>query len=223
MSRKFSAAQRFWRVLRLEGVFALYRRLVLWSFSVADSRYATPWILFFSYIEAIFFPVPPDAFLLARGIVQRKGLLRFAFAVAVFSVLGGVTSYAIGAWLFESIGEGLIAFLGLEHAFERVLNAFSGRVAFWTVVLFGFTILPFKAIALASGGAGVALPVFLAAAFLARTARMLGIALLVLLFGAALKEWLQSRQAFMVSLLVSVLGLLLLVLYASGIFSGIFS
>ncbi len=211
----------FWHLLRLEGIFALYRRLVLWSFSVAGARYATPWIMFFSYIEAIFFPVPPDAFLLARGVARRKGLLRLALLVAVCSVLGGATSYAIGAWLFDSVGESLIALLGLEQAFERVSNAFSGSVAFWTVILFGFTILPFKAIALASGGASVPLPVFLAAAFLARAARMLGVALLVLLFGEALKEWLQSRQAFTLSLLVSLLGLLLLVLYASGVFSGI--
>ena len=218
MSQGSFAARSFWHRLRLEGVFALYRRLVLWSFSVAEARHATKWIMFFSYIEAIFFPVPPDAFLLARGVARRKGLLRLAFVVAVCSVLGGATSYAIGAWLFESLGEGLIALLGLESSFDRVLHAFSGSVAFWTVVLFGFTILPFKAIALASGGAGVSLPVFLAAAFLARAARMLGIALLVLLFGAALKEWLQSRQAFLLSLLVSVLGVLLLVLYASNVF-----
>ncbi len=222
MSQESFVVRSFWRLLRLEGIFALYRRLVLWSFSVADARYATPWIMFFSYIEAIFFPVPPDAFLLARGVARRKGLLRLALLVAVCSVLGGATSYAIGAWLFESIGEGLIALLGLEQAFERVLIALSSRVAFWTVILFGFTILPFKAIALASGGAGVPLPVFLVAAFLARATRMIGIALLVLLFGEALKEWLQSRQAFTLSLLVSLLGLLLLALYASGVFSGIF-
>ena len=204
--------------MRLEGIFTLYHKVVLWSFSVAGARYATPWILFFSYIEAIFFPVPPDAFLLARGVARRKGLLWLALGVAVCSVLGGATCYAIGAWFFDSIGEGLIRLLGLEHAFERVFSAFSGELAFWTVLLFGFTILPFKAIALASGGAGVSLPVFLVAAFLARAARMLGIALLVLLFGATLKEWLQSRQAFLLSLLVAVLGLLLLVLYASNVF-----
>ena len=217
MSRKFFAAS-LWRRSGLERVFSLYHRLLQWSFSVAGARYATPWILFFSYIEAIFFPVPPDAFLLARGVARRKGLFRLALGVAVCSVLGGATSYAIGAWLFEDFGKGLIALLGLEHAFERVLQAFSSRVAFWTVVLFGFTILPFKAIALASGAAAVPLPVFLAAALLSRTARMLGIALLVIRFGAALKEWLQSRQAFLFSLLVSMLGLLLLALYASGVF-----
>ncbi len=205
-------------MLRLEGVFVFYRRLLLWSFSVAGARYATPWIMFFSYIEAIFFPVPPDAFLLARGVARRKGLLRLALVVAVCSVLGGATSYAIGAWLFDSLGEGLIALLSLESAFARVSQAVSKEVAFWTVILFGFTILPFKVIALASGGAGVPLPVFLAAAFLSRTTRLLGIALLVSVFGAALQEWLQSRQAFLISMLVSVLGLLLLVLYASGVF-----
>lgn len=220
MAKKgFSVARGFWRLLRFEDAFALYRRLVLWSFSVARARYATPWILFFSYIEGVFFPVPPDAFLLARGVAKRKGLLPLALAVSVFSVAGGATSYGIGAWLFDSVGETLLGTLGMEHAFERVLDAFSGKVAFWTIALFGFTILPFKVIALACGVASVPLPVFLVAALLSRSARFVGVALLMILFGARLGEWLQGRQAFVISLAVMLLGVLLLVLYAAGVFA----
>lgn len=208
----------FWRFSRIDRAFAslfnLYGSLLAWSLSVASSRYSVGWILFFSYLEGIIFPIPPDAFLIARGIAKREGIIRLALLVTLFSALGGATAYVLGSWFFASFGAQLLDLLGLQASFDRIIVVFAGGVAFWTNFLFGFTILPFKVIALASGFASVPFYIFISAALLARGLRMLIVAILLKLYGARLQVWLSSRQAFVCSLLLVSLCLLALMLYA---------
>ena len=214
-----------WRSKRIDRVarvfakifswlFRLYGWLLSWSLAVASSRYAVRWILLFSYLEGIFFPIPPDVFLIARGIAKREGIIRLALLAAFFSVLGGATSYILGSWFFASFGAELLELLGLQASFDKLVLAFSGGVAFWTNFLFGFTILPFKVIALASGFASVPFYIFVTAGLLARGLRLLIVAILLKLYGARLQVWLNSRQAFVCSLLLASLCLLALTLYA---------
>ncbi len=195
--------------------FSAYKSILSYFLSLARSRYAKFWILLFSYLEAIFFPIPPDAFLIARGIAKSEGILRLALLVTVFSVLGGATSYILGAWFFNSFGLEMLNMFGLQQVFDKIVLQLSADVAFWTNFIFGFTILPFKMIALASGFVSVPITTFLLAAVCARGARMIIIALLLKIYGSRLRSWLDSRQAFVLSMLLACLCLLVLVLYVS--------
>ncbi len=212
---KKTNTRRFARIDRaFAALFGLYGSLLAWSLSVASSRYSVGWILFFSYLEGIVFPIPPDVFLVARGVAKREGIIRLSLLVALFSVLGGATAYALGYWFFASLGTELLNLLGLQASFDELVILFAGGVAFWTNFLFGFTILPFKVIALASGFASVPFYTFLTAALLARVLRLLIVATLLKFYGARLQGWLNSRQAFVCSVLLAALCLLALILYA---------
>ena len=54
------------------------------------------WLSFVSFIEAIFFPIPPDVMLIPMSMSKPKGAVKFAFYTAIASVIGGIIGYAIG-------------------------------------------------------------------------------------------------------------------------------
>ena len=70
----------------------MYDKTMQWS----THRFATFWLSFVSFIEAIFFPIPPDVMLIPMSMSKPKSAVKFAFYTAIASVIGGVIGYAIG-------------------------------------------------------------------------------------------------------------------------------
>ncbi len=90
--------------------------------------------------------------------------------------------YALGALAFDVAGRALIDWLGYADAFEQFQNDFRER-GFWVVLTIGVTPAPFQVATVGSGLAGYPIPLFLAAAALARGIRYYGLAALVVWFG----------------------------------------
>ena len=64
---------------------AMYDKTMQWS----KHRFAVFWLSFVSFIEAIFFPIPPDVMLIPMSMSKPKSAFRFALYTAVASVVGG--------------------------------------------------------------------------------------------------------------------------------------
>jgi membrane protein YqaA with SNARE-associated domain len=83
---------------------ALYDWVLKWS----ESKHSL-WALFFlSMAEASFFPVPPDALLIALCMGAYRRWAKFALVCSIGSVIGGVMGYLIGHYAFELIGETML-------------------------------------------------------------------------------------------------------------------
>src|SRR6266852_965473 len=86
----------------------MLKRIYHWCIDAADKPHAL-WILgAVAFAESSFFPVPPDIMLLPMSLAQPKRAWLFATVCTVASVAGGVLGYAIGALLFDSLGQWLI-------------------------------------------------------------------------------------------------------------------
>ena len=65
-------------------------------------RDAPYYLSLLSFVESFILPFPPPDVMLAPMAVARPALaLRFATLTLIFSVLGGLVGYVIGAYLFD--------------------------------------------------------------------------------------------------------------------------
>ena len=114
------------------------------------SRHAG-WILgVISFAESVFAPILIDPFLIALILAKRSAWLRFIAISVVFSVLGGLFGYLLGALFFDFIGKWVIDFYGLQKQFASVTENLNDN-AFVFVLLGALTPIPYKLVAIASG------------------------------------------------------------------------
>src|SRR4029078_2256621 len=85
----------------------------------AAHRHAQWWLAAFAFVEASFFPIPPHPLLGLMCLAAPRRAIRFAAIATLASVLGGLLGYAIGALLYDSVGQALLAALGLTESFPK--------------------------------------------------------------------------------------------------------
>ncbi len=126
------------------------RHLKIWVESFAAKPYAL-WALFIiAFVEASFFPIPPDALLLTLAVMYPKRSYLFALVCAAGSVSGAFLGYYIGYAFFELIGSRILEFYGAMEHFETVLIKYREH-GFLAIVFAGFTPIPFKVFTIAAG------------------------------------------------------------------------
>src|SRR6186713_2775144 len=97
---------------------SLLRRLYDWCLAAAHKPHAM-WLMgAVSFAESSFFPVPPDVMLIPMALARPERAYWFATVCTATSVLGGILGYAIGAWLYDSVGVLLVSFYHLENKME---------------------------------------------------------------------------------------------------------
>ncbi|MDH3761831.1 MAG: DedA family protein [Gammaproteobacteria bacterium] len=139
-----------------------------------------------SFVESFILPFPPpDVMLAPMSLAQPARALRFATLTLVFSVLGGLVGYLIGAFLFD-LAEPLIVEWGYQSRFRTVTGWF-GQWGFWAVLVAGFSPVPYKIFTIAAGVLNLALLPFLLASILGRGARFFLVAWCLARFGPAIE------------------------------------
>jgi membrane protein YqaA with SNARE-associated domain len=158
------------------------RRIYDWTIRSANTPKAVWTVILISFAESSFFPLPPDLMLIPMILAERSKAWWLAFLCTISSVLGGLVGYAIGFFLFETIGEWIIQTYHLQDSFGRFQTDFQAW-GFWIIVLKGLTPIPFKLVTIASGLAGLNLTLFVAASIIARSFRFFLLAGLLWYFG----------------------------------------
>ena len=166
----------------------MLRRLYDWVVKWADTPYGT-WALFlFAFAESSFFPIPPDALLIAMGVAAPKKSLKLALVCSAGSVLGGMLGYYIG-WQFMSVlGDPIINFYGFEEKFEQIRRLYSQYDA-WAIGVAGFTPIPYKVFTISAGAFHIHFPTFVLASVLSRSARFFLVGGLLFAFGAKIQSF----------------------------------
>src|SRR5258705_13107364 len=96
----------------------MLRRLYDWTIDLAARPNALPVLGVVSFVESSFFPIPPDAMIIPMVLARPERAWTIALVATVTSVLGGMLGYAIGYYLFETVGMKVIEFYGLQGRFE---------------------------------------------------------------------------------------------------------
>jgi len=160
----------------------IYHRVILFS-RRSDAPY---YLSLLSFVESFILPFPPpDVMLAPMSIAQPGRALRFAALTLVFSVLGGLIGYLIGAFLFD-LAEPMIIDWGYQSRFQTVMGWFE-QWGFWAVLVAGFSPVPYKIFTIAAGVLNLALIPFVLASILGRGTRFFLLAWCLAKFGPAIE------------------------------------
>lgn len=180
-----------------------------WTVRHAEGKNAKWWLFGLAFAESSFFPVPPDVLLVAI-LMTRERVRAFFYATitTVGSVLGGLFGYAIGYFLFQTIGVWLVHTYHLESQVVTVQKLFVSN-AFFAIFVAAFTPIPYKVFTIAAGLFGISIPTFIVASIFGRGGRFFAVATVMRYFGGHISR-LFYRYFNLISLfIVVVLGVIL--------------
>ena len=162
-----------------------------WTMQLANSPRAI-WLLgFVSFIEAIFFPIPPDVLLIPMILANIKRAWLYAFVTTITSVIGGLVGYAIGYLAYEQIAEPLLLSLGKQAAMSLFSSSINEN-GFLIVLTAGISPIPFKVVSVMSGFTQMPVFVFLLSALLGRATRFFVVATLLKYYGETIKSFIET-------------------------------
>ncbi len=168
------------------------KKLYFWTLHWAETKYALPALVFISFIESSFFPIPPDVLLIALCFSKPKKWFTYAFWCTIASVAGGVFGWYIGYALWETIGEPIVKFYHGEAVMEKV-KIWYDQYGFWGVLAAAVTPIPYKVFTIASGVMRFDLVELVIASVIGRGFRFFAVAILIRLMGARVKHFLEKN------------------------------
>jgi membrane protein YqaA with SNARE-associated domain len=172
------------------------RGLYDWAMAQAERPYALWTLALISFVESSVFPIPPDVLLIPMVLAAPSRAWLIAGVCTLSSVLGGLAGYAIGALLFDALGQPILQFYGyLERfaAFQAQYNEWGA----WIVFGAGLTPFPYKVITIASGVTGLDLATFTIASVLARGLRFFALAALLWWFGPPIRRFIERNLGWL--------------------------
>ncbi len=167
---------------------ALLRRLYEWTLAQSAKPYALWMLALISFVESSIFPIPPDILLIPMVLAARERAWLIASVCTISSVLGGLLGYALGALLFESIGQQILQFYGYLENFHDFETRYNEHGA-WIVFGAGLTPFPYKVITIASGVTQLGLGVFILASVLSRGIRFFALAGILWYWGEPIRHF----------------------------------
>ena len=182
------------------------RGLYEWTMDKAAHPHAERWLAFFSFIESSFFPIPPHPLLGLMCLAEPSKAIRFAVICTLASVAGALLGYAIGWGLYDTVGEPLLALLGLTESFP-IAACYLREYDVEAILIAGATPVPFKLLTITAGFIEMALVPFVLASIAARSLIFMTVGILFRVFGAPIKrvidEYLGAATTLFVLLVVA--------------------
>ncbi len=179
-------------------------RLYNWTLSLAQTRYAMWALALVAFVESSVFPIPPDILMIPMILARPRRAWVIALVAMVASVLGAMLGYYIGAALFDTIGQPILAFYGKTEAADAFAARFNAYGS-WAVLIAGVTPFPFKVITIMSGWTHMPFVPFVLACILARGLRFFVVAALLWRFGAPIRDFIERRLGVMFVLALAIL------------------
>ena len=172
-----------------------------------------------SFIESSFFPIPPDVMVIPMVISKKNDFFKIFLITTIFSVLGGILGYFIGAFFFE-LGMEIMSFYGYEDKLTNLKNNLINSEGFyaWFGILFlaGFTPLPYKVFTIASGLIGFNIFIFIFISLISRGLRFFIVSYLSYKFGNLFTQFMKkygSKWFTIVGILIVILGIIIYLIF----------
>ncbi len=172
----------------------MFDRLYRWTLALSESRHAPLALGAVAFAESSFFPIPPDLILVPMALARPRMAWTYATICTVGSVLGGILGYAIGALLYDTLGQWLIS---LYHYADK-MDALRAAYAQWgwlVILVKGLTPIPYKLVTIMSGLLGYNFALFVLLSAVTRGARFFIVAGLLNRFGDPIRGALERHFA----------------------------
>ena len=168
-----------------------------------------------SFIESSFFPIPPDVMVIPMVISKKDDFFKIFLIATLFSVMGGILGYLIGAFFFD-IAMNVMTFYGYEDKLISLKNNLINNQGFyaWLSILFlaGFTPLPYKVFTIASGLIGFNLIIFIFISLISRGLRFFIVFYLSYKFGDLFTQFMNkhgSKWFTIIGILIVIIGVII--------------
>jgi membrane protein YqaA with SNARE-associated domain len=138
---------------------------------------------------------------------DRRRAWALAAWCTLWSVLGGAVGYAIGAFLYDSLGQWLVRVYGMGKGLENFHDWYALYGA-WAILIKGFLPIPYKLVTIASGFARYNFAVFMLLSVITRGGRYFLVAGLLYWKGEEARLFIEKRleATLFVFLLAVILG-----------------
>ena len=173
------------------------------------------YLAFISFVESSIFPIPPDVMVVPMVIAKKTDFLKIFLIATIFSVLGGILGYFIGAFFFD-VGMQVMTFYGYENKLINLKNNLINNEGFyaWLGVLFlaGFTPLPYKVFTIASGLIGFNILIFIVISLISRGLRFFIVSYLSFKFGNLFTQFMEkygSKWFTIVGIIIVIIGIII--------------
>ena len=190
---------------------ALYKKCL----NLAAHKSSKYYLAIVSFIESSFFPIPPDVMVIPMVISKKDDFLKIFLITTIFSVLGGILGYFIGAFFFD-IGMQVMTFYGYEDRLMSLKNNLINSEGFyaWLSILFlaGFTPLPYKVFTIASGLIGFNILIFIVISLISRGLRFFIVSYLSYKFGNLFTKFMEkygSKWFTVIGILIVIIGIII--------------
>ena len=164
--------------------------------NLASHKSSKYYLAIISFIESSFFPIPPDVMVIPMVISRKNDFIKIFLITTIFSVLGGLLGYLIGAFFFD-LGMEVMAFYGYENKLSSLKNNLISSEGFyaWLSILFlaGFTPLPYKVFTIASGLIGFNILIFIIISLISRGLRFFVVSYLSYKFGDLFSQFMEKH------------------------------
>ncbi|MFK4810762.1 YqaA family protein [Devosia sp. ZW T5_3] len=157
-------------------------------------RLAEPILGLLCFLEASILPIFPEIMLAPMIIADRKRAWRLATICTVTSVLGGLVGYAVGYFLFDTVGRAIIAFYGAGDGFASLMQSFNDNGPLM-ILIGAISPIPYKVVTITSGVAGLDLWTFIFYGLVGRATRYFGPCGLFYFFGPAANHFIEKHKA----------------------------
>ena len=174
----------------------MFKNLYKKCLDLAGHKSSKYYLAVVSFIESSFFPIPPDVMVIPMVISKKNDFIKIFLITTIFSVLGGMLGYLIGAFFFE-FGAHIMSFYGYEDKLSKIKENLVNSDGFyaWLGVLFlaGFTPLPYKVFTIASGLIGFNFLIFVLISLISRGLRFFIVSYLSYKFGDLFNEYMDKH------------------------------
>ena len=155
---------------------------------LAAHKNANYFLAIVSFLESSIFPIPPDIMIAPMAITKKNNFIKIFLIATIFSVLGVMFGYALGAFFFFFVFN-IVEFYNYEKKVMSLKYALTQGDSFytWLAILFlaGFTPLPYKVFTIVSGLIGFSFPIFILISLISRGLRFFIVSYLSFKFGDA--------------------------------------
>ena len=169
-----------------------------------------------SFVESSFFPIPPDVMIIPMIISKKEDFFKIFLIATIFSVLGGILGYFIGAFFFD-IGMQVMTFYGYEDKLISLKNNLISSDGFyaWLGILFlaGFTPLPYKVFTIASGLIGFNILIFILISLISRGLRFFIVSYLSYKFGNLFTQFMEKHGSKWFTIIGIIIVIIAVIIY----------
>lgn len=203
------------------------RAMYDWTLHWAQTRYGTPALFLLAFMEASFFPIPPDVLLMALALGKPQRAFMYSAVCTVGSVTGALLGWYIGFGLWASMGvhDACPEYGGGAWIFDHIPGFACGKFetvarlyddnAWMALFTAAFTPIPYKIFTIAAGVFQISIGTLLAASVVGRGARFFLVGGLIWKFGPPIKRFIEKRFELMTLIFTLLLvGGFLLIKYA---------